>query len=211
MSGETALGVVLYLLSGALVMWALKHHVAVYQEKHKAKRFSSDLMQAYRESYPELAKPAQKTEDQVFVVFALLMWPIVVVIGLVALYFPHWISKRSPYKDVQHNPEDDFFCQREHIVKLPTPTEAERDAVITDPLGRVPPEPFGHLAPGWRAFLALQKPGFQLWSFKVPGNFVSFQAKNAQGREWSVAQDEKMGFAWVHKGKIKAEFLTQWD
>ena len=211
MSAETALGMVLYLLVGALAMLALKHHVAVYKDKHKTKRFSDDLMKAYQESYPEPSNHAKKTEDKVFLVFALLIWPIVVSIGLVALYVPNWTARLSPSKDAQRNPEDDFFCKREHIVKLLTPEDAERDAVITDPLGRVPQEPFGHLAKGWRAFLALQKPGFQLWSFKVPGNFVSFQAKNDQGREWAVAQDEKMGFAWVHKGKIKAEFLTQWD
>jgi len=211
MSGEVALGLFLYLLVGALVMLALKHHVAVYQEKHKTKSFSDDLMKAYRESYPEQSNHAKKTEDKVSWVFALFVWPIVVVIGLMAMYFPNWIARLSQAKDAQHNPEDDFFCKREHIVKLITPEDAERDALIMDPLGRVPQEPFGHLAPGWRAFLAQKKPGFQLWSFKVPGNFPSFQAKNDHGREWSVAQDEKMGFAWVHKGKIKAEFLTQWD
>ena len=211
MSAETALGMVLYLLVGALAMLALKHHVAVYKDKHKTKRFSDDLMKAYQESYPEPSNHAKKTEDKVFLVFALLIWPIVVVIGLVALYVPNWTARLSPSKDAQHNPEDDFFCKREHIVKLLTPEDAERDAVITDPLGRVSQEPFGHLAKGLREFLALQKPVFLLWSFKVPGNFVSYQAKNDQGREWSVAQDEKMGFAWVHKGKIKAEFLTQWD
>jgi hypothetical protein len=26
-----------------------------------------------------------------------------------------------------------------------------------------------------------------------------------------VAMGERVGFAWVHKRKIKAEFLTEWD
>lgn len=60
MSGEVALGLFLYLLVGALVMLALKHHVAVYQEKHKTKSFSDDLMKAYRESYPEQSNHAKK-------------------------------------------------------------------------------------------------------------------------------------------------------
>jgi len=131
-------------------------------------------------------------------------------LSLMALFAPLWASARGPVVTHPHL-EDDLHCQRQHIVKLLTPEEAEREEWVFDPLGRAPNAPFGHLAQGWRSFLELNQPGFQLWSFKVPGRFPSFKAKSDHTREWSVAQGEKMGYVWVHKGKIKAEFLTQWD
>ena len=167
--------------------------------------FLKDLVSMLREQYKLDQDKRLLAEKWAFMLGAILLWPLAVAF---------WVSEFRPKPEKparKTDPEDAFDIKSAHLLRTVTASEAENQAIVTDPLGRVPQEPFGHLAKGWRACLALQKPGFQLWSFKVPGNFVSFQAKNDQGREWSVAQDEKMGFAWVHKGKIKAEFLTQWD
>lgn len=199
--------VIAYLVFGAVLIVSMRYFNLVIRNKQSKSEFAHDLMEAFKQDHPELNKSTIDKEQLFFTIIVCLIWPLAMLLLIIESLFP----KLFENKPMPYNPEDDFECKRNHLVKKTTPEEAEVDSRIHDPLGRTPTGPFGHLEPGWRSFLALHEPGFELWSFKVPGNFNSFKAKKDNGREWSVPQDEKIGFAWVHKGKIKAEFLTEWD
>ena len=206
-----------YLGLGAVVVLTSRFINDLMDKRKKGGNFTSDLLKAYKESYPEKTTPKERTpfsqmsyqekEAIVFSVIVFLIWPIGVLVLIVCSIFPQLLeSKPMPY-----NPEDDFICKKEHLLKEVTLEEAESHSMVEDPLGRAPKEPFGHLAAGWREFLSQSEPGFKLWAFKVPGSFNTFDGSTDNGRQWSVAMGERVGFAWVHKRKIKAEFLTEWD
>jgi hypothetical protein len=76
--------------------------------------------------------------------------------------------------------------------------EAENLGVVTDPLGRAPALPFGHLNGAWLTFLSGQEPDFSLWYFEVP-------LENALVRYERACR----GFAWVKARKVKAEFVFE--
>ena len=206
-----------YLGLGAVVVLTSRFINDLMDKRKKGGNFTRDAMQAYKESYPEQFSKKERTpfsqmsyqekEAIVFSVIVFLIWPIGVLVLIVCSIFPQLLeSKPMPY-----NPEDDFICKKEHLLKEVTLEEAESHSMVEDPLGRAPKEPFGHLAAGWREFLSQSEPGYKLWAFKVPGSFNTFDGSTDNGRQWSVAMGERVGFAWVHKRKIKAEFLTEWD
>ena len=206
-----------YLGLGAVVVLTSRFINDLLDKRKKGGNFTSDLLKAYKESYPEKTTPKERTpfsqmsyqekEAIVFSVIVFLIWPIGILVLIVCSIFPQLLeSKPMPY-----NPEDDFICKKEHLLKEVTLEEAESHSMVEDPLGRAPKEPFGHLAAGWREFLSQSEPGYKLWAFKVPGSFNTFDGSTDNGRQWSVAMGERVGFAWVHKRKIKAEFLTEWD
>jgi hypothetical protein len=202
---------------GAIVVLMARFINDVLDKRKTSGNFTKDAMQAYKESYPEqfstkertpfLKMSYQEKQDLVFKAIAYLIWPISILLLIVAAVFPQLLeSKPMPY-----NPEDDLICKKEHLLTEVTVEEAESNSMVDDPLGRTPKEPFGHLAAGWREFLSQSEPGYKLWAFKVPGSFNTFDGSSDNGRQWSVAMGERVGFAWVHKRKIKAEFLTEWD
>ncbi|MEI6468490.1 MAG: hypothetical protein WCO72_03360 [Betaproteobacteria bacterium] len=206
-----------YLGLGAILVLTIRFINDVLDKKKKSGNFTRDAMQAYKESYPEQFSKKERTpffqlsyhekQDIVFKAIAYLIWPIGILVLILATIFPELLeSKPMPY-----NPEDDFICKKEHLLKEVTVEQAESNSIVEDPLGRTPREPFGNLAAGWREFLSLSEPGFKLWAFKVPGTFNTFDGSTDNGRQWSVAMGERVGFAWVQKRKIKAEFLTEWD
>ena len=202
---------------GAILVLTVRFINDFLDKKKKSGNFTRDAMQAYKESYPEQFTKKERTpflqlsyhekEEIVFQVIIFLIWPLSIVLLAVVTMFPQLLeSKPEPY-----NPEDDLICKKKHLVKEVSLEEAESDSTVEDPLGRTPSEPFGNLAAGWREFVSLSEPGYKLWAFKVPGSFNTFDGSTKNGRQWSVAMGERVGFAWVHKRKIKAEFLTEWD
>jgi len=202
---------------GAIVVLMARFVVDLYDKRKTSGNFTRDAMQAYKASYPEQFSKKERTPflkmsyqeklDIVFQAIAYLIWPFSILLLIVAAIFPQLLeSKPMPY-----NPEDDLICKKEHLLKEVTVEQAESNSMVVDPLGRAPKEPFGHLAAGWREFLSQSEPGYKLWAFKVPGSFNTFDGSTKNGRQWSVAMGERVGFAWVHKRKIKAEFLTEWD
>ena len=126
----------------------------------------------------------KETGDTAFVALgALFLWPFVLSAVLYEEYVPR-----------VYKPGDEFDCKLEHLRLKITPEEAEAKSFITDPKGRVPTKPFGHLNAGWQKFLAEGQPQYDLWTFHIEGQ----------------AQDNKEGLVWVHDGKIRAEFFTVW-
>jgi hypothetical protein len=68
--------------------------------------------------------------------------------------------------------------------------EVERLETVTDPLGAVPPVPFGHLSANWVTFRSKLMPGDEIWSYAAvrPGN-------------WGVEEESK-GYAIVRLGLV---------
>jgi phosphogluconate dehydratase len=85
----------------------------------------------------------------------------------------------------------------------------EAKAIVSDPKGRVPNLPFGHLHSGWIKLLGQLEKGDSLWSFKTPGWTASKGERGAT--QWAIPRDVVSGYAVVRNGKVKAEFLTEWD
>jgi len=199
--------IIVYLIFGAVLILSLRYFNQVIKDKKSKRDFASDLMDAFKKDHPELNKRTIDREELIFMIIGYLIWPISILILIIGSVFPSLLQG----KPIPYDPEDDFLCKRNHLIKQVSPEEVEAASYIQDPLGRTPNKPFGHLSIGWQNFLTLHESGYQLWAIKIPGNYVSFKSKKDNGREWSVPQDEKIGYAWVHKGKIKAEFFTEWD
>jgi hypothetical protein len=73
---------------------------------------------------------------------------------------------------------------------------AEAGAYITDPLGAVPPVPFGHLNAAWQAFLTKRQPDEVLWRYQ-----------SHDARSWS-GPEVRRGYVWVRGRRIGAFFRT---
>jgi len=88
-------------------------------------------------------------------------------------------------------------------------SEAEVGAAVVDPRGRAPALPFGHLNPGWNAFLAKRQSGWKLWRFEIPGQLPA--SDGGITHRWSVPRGRKIGYAWAKWKRVEAEFISDWD
>jgi hypothetical protein len=124
-------------------------------------------------------------------------WP-----GFVIYYFKH---KKDEEANKAWQALPDFDCTPEYLVAHVNPIDAEIASYVIDPLGTVPPLPFGHLNQGWVNFLAdMTDDADEMWSFYIPkGGKV--------GKYQFEATSETRGYARVRDGKILAEFITECD
>ena len=90
--------------------------------------------------------------------------------------------------------EDIFICQPADLVAVIEPEQAEAVSYVTDPLGRVPGLPFGHLHWGWSQLLSQLEPQDTLWQFTSP----------KRGRQAACT-----GYAVVRQRKVIAEFIYE--
>ena len=147
---------------------------------------------------------ALKREAKGILGFAL-TWPLLPPVILLELSRPWY---RRELLRFQNTPAHQFKCQSIHLTKKIKPEEAEADNWFQDPLGKVPPISFGHLHPGWIAFLSIQTPKLTLWEFEIP-----------EDRHWYPRWFEKRqsmsycykGYALVKGRSVRAEFFTEWN
>jgi hypothetical protein len=124
-------------------------------------------------------------------------WP-----GFVIYYFKH---KKDEEANKAWQALPDFDCAPEYLVAQVNPIDAEIASYVIDPLGSVPPIPFGHLNQGWVNFLAnMTDDADEMWSFYIPkgGKVGKYQFESTS---------ETRGYARVRDGKILAEFITECD
>ena len=101
--------------------------------------------------------------------------------------------------------EPDFNCSPEYLVAKVHQIDAEIASYVIDPLGAVPPLPFGHLNRGWINFLSgLTDDRDEIWSFYIPKG-------NKHGKYRFVATGDIRGYAKVRNGKVLGEFITESD
>ena len=84
------------------------------------------------------------------------VWPLVLV----------YVYRKSLVEAAEPLPEDiPFAVLPAHLVAPMTTEEIEAREHVQDPLGAVPPVPFGHIHPAWTAFTTSVDQAATLWSF----------------------------------------------
>jgi hypothetical protein len=178
-----------YLGLGACALLLMRAYVKWVVRPPQESEFVTEMMAAVRAGQPTDWR--KRAESVLFVPLAVLVWPLSVGVGISELRKPAKTYREPP-------PEEKFLCQKEHLRMVTSPPEAERLGVVTDPLGRAPALPFGHLNEAWLTFLRKNEEGFSLWYFEVP-------AENARVRHERACR----GFAWVKARKVQAEFVFE--
>ena len=112
--------------------------------------------------------------------------------GALVLGLLRWVAHLQ--RGEREKPEDIFRCQLADLIAVIEPEQAEVISYVTDPLGRVPNLPFGHLHEGWSHLLSQLEPTDTLWRFKSPK------------RGW---QDACSGYAVVRQRQVVAEFIYE--
>lgn len=133
------------------------------------------------------------------VVAVLALWPLI----LVGFALDPWVTSVGYWMDRRRNR---FLSRPEHLLGKVFIAEAENGAMVVDPLHRVPDLPFGHLHAAWQEFKQKKKFWYRLRQFSIPG---TPPRKNVP--QWSTPQGQKLGYAWVGLGRIKAEFIYEWN
>lgn len=119
------------------------------------------------------------------------------------IWIPFSIAQDKRNKAWQAFP--DFDCAPEYLIAQVNPVDAEIASYVIDPLGTVPPLPFGHLNQGWVDFLAdMTDDRDEMWSFFIPKG-------GKTGKYQFETTSETRGYARVRDGKILAEFITERD
>lgn len=88
-----------------------------------------------------------------------------------------------------------FHAHSGNLVAPTTVEEVEAWERIDDPLGAVPPVPFGHLNSVWRSLKAAMQPGDELWSFA--------STRDETKHIWAGVR----GYAIRREGRIVAEVV----
>ena len=113
-------------------------------------------------------------------------------------------SRKEAALEIERN-KPDFDCLPEHLISKVDPHDAEIASYIVDPLGTVPPLPFGHLNQGWINFLSeMLGPEDEMWSFYIPKG-------SEYGKHRFAASSDIRGYAKVRNGEIFGEFITECD
>ncbi len=135
-------------------------------------------------------------------VTVMLIWPLVVPVIAYELFT--WI--KSMREEKYHS---QFHFRPKHLYRKMTVSEAEAEATVLDPLGRVPALPFGHLNAGWIAFVAKMEPDVELWRAFDPGAESDHLSESAP--KWAEPRGWREGYALLRKKRIQAEFIFEWD
>jgi len=193
-----------YLLAAipALVLMRLAHVPAA--PGGELSGFLKDLISMLREQY-KLDQDKRLLAGKWAVAFvAILVWPLAVAF---------WVSEFRPKPETPArlpDSEDAFEIKSAHLLRTVTAAEAESQAIVFDPLGRVSALPFGHLNPGWLRLLSQMQDGDTLWYGEVPGRQLPFPAPERHV-QFELPIGAKRGYAIQRQGKVVADFLFEWD
>lgn len=190
----------LYLGIGVITFPVLRLLVYVFHRKESPSVWAQEVMKAL-----EKEKTRGDRVKKTIVWFGMIMlfcliWPIALLIAAHATFVD---------KPARHYSSDEprFTCQKDSLIKQVNPLEVEAASYVSDPLGRVPNLPFGHLHQGWINLLAQLEPTDQLWSFATKG----WSIKPGHSPKYSKPCDVYSGFAIVRNKKVVAEFICGWD
>jgi hypothetical protein len=187
----------IYLATGVFVLFATRLLVSITETPNHPSLWVRDVVQMMQDAKDNANDWKKHLEKLIFLPFTLVLWPLAIVI---VLYDRFHQDRWEPH------PEAAFTCRSQHLVRVVTPKAAQAEAKVFDPLGRVPDLPFGHLNAGWCALLAGKQEMDELWYFEVPGN-----EPDSVAQQWPVPQGAKRGYALVRSGKVRAEFVFEWD
>ena len=190
----------LYLGIGVITFPLLRLLVYVFHRKESPSVWTQEVMKAL-EKEKTLGDRVKKTIVWFgMVMLFCLIWPIALLIAAHATF----VDKPAPHYS---SDEPRFTCQKDSLIKQVNPLEVEASSYVSDPLGRVPNLPFGHLHQGWINLLAKLEPTDQLWSFKTKG----WVADPPNSPKYLKPRNVNLGFAIVREKKVVAEFICGWD
>jgi len=183
----------LYIVPGAVIAACLLINVW----RDRPSEFARGLMKVIGK---EVSLVDQLKEGGVYclaLICVLLGWP-----GFVVWFFKH---KKDEAANQAWQALPDFECAPEYLITEVNPIDAEIASYIVDPLGTVPPLPFGHLNKGWASFLSdMTDDKDEMWSFYIPKG-------SKTGKYQFECSSHIRGYAKVREGKILAEFITERD
>lgn len=189
-----------YMAIGAISFPALRLLVYVCHRKESPSVWAQEVIAALQKEKTLVDRIKKSLVWFGSVMLFCLFWPIAVIVGLHALFFDkQTLNHRSD--------EPSFTCQKDGLIMQVEPLEVEAASFITDPLGRVPNTPFGHLHQGWINLLTQLEATDQLWSFQTKGRAI----EPDDSPKYSKPRNVKSGFAILRDKKVVAEFICGWD
>jgi len=182
-----------YLIPGALMAAFL----LINKWRERPSEFARDLLNIISKEI----SPWDRFKE--FLVFCLGIFCVLFGWPAILIWIPFGIAQDRRNKAWQALP--DFDCSPEYLVACVNPLDAETDSYIIDPLGGVPPLPFGHLNKGWVNLLSeMLDDRDEMWSFYIP--------KGAKTGKYQIpCSSDTRGYAKVRDGKVLAEFITESD
>ena len=183
----------LYALPG--LCYAAYHLFKEYQNRLSG--FSKDLLAALGKK----KKVRDYIEDIVVFSIAILAlafgWPAFAIWAFLK-------SRQDAALEIERN-KPDFSSSPQYLIAKVDPADAEIAGYVVDPLGCVPPLPFGHLNAGWVHFTAdMTDEADEMWSFQIP--------KGSECGKYKIpATSDIRGYAKVRNGEILGEFITESD
>jgi hypothetical protein len=120
----------------------------------------------------------------VFTVVGVVGWPALIVYKVHDILAQRLRRKRET-----------FTVKRRDLIRQMTAQEIERVEQVVDPMGAVPPVPFGFLNPAWQRFTADLEPTHAIWSFST---------------QWmnGLRNDTRAGYVLVRGRRIGMYFLA---
>ena len=183
----------LYIIPGAVMAACL----LINAWRERPSEFARGLMKVIGK---EISLVDQLKEVGVYclaLICVLLGWP-----GFVVWFFKH---KKDEAANQVWQALPDFECAPKYLITEVNPIDAEIASYIVDPLGTVPPLPFGHLNKGWANFLSdMTDERDKMWSFYIPKG-------SKTGKYQFECSSDIRGYAKVREGKVLAEFITERD
>jgi hypothetical protein len=132
-------------------------------------------------------------------VVVVFIWPITTCMVIYFIFF----DKQGT---LHYEPDEPrFACKKEDLIAKVTPEEVEATSYVSDPLGRSPNVPFGHLHQGWISLLGQLESEDELWSFKTKG----WTPDSPGSPKFSAPVYVRSGYAVVRKKKIVADFVSE--
>lgn len=170
----------------------------VFKEyRNRPSQFAKDLLRTLGQEKSPADRLLNILVYAIAVICIALGWPL---FGIWAIFQTH----KEARLEIERN-KPDFNCLPVHLITKVDPHDAEITSYVIDPLGTVPPLPFGHLNQGWVNFLAeMLEPDDEMWSFYIPKG-------GKCGKHRFTASSDIRGYAKVRNGEILGEFITESD
>lgn len=148
----------------------------------------------------------------VVLALAVLLWPVLIIYGLFSSEKAGecWnrLIDHSEYLSTKRTIKSCKLIGA-YIHNITTVEAAEQVERPTDRLNRTPDAPFGHLNPGWKVFLLKRQNGYKLWTYEMPG--LAPDQTGIDPPEPGMCHGRQLGYAWVSRQGIEAEFLYEWN
>lgn len=175
--------------------YSIFHLVKLYRDRPS--EFARDLLATIRKKKRFVDYLADIFVYSIAIICISLAWPAFAI-------WAYFKGKSDAAWEIERN-KPDFNCLPEHLVCEVNPVDAEIAGYVIDPLGTVPPLPFGHLNKGWGNFLAeMTDMRDEMWSFFIPKG-------GEHGKYRFPASSDIRGYARVRNGEILGEFIYECD